>query len=229
MRCGESTRPVTRPAHAVRPRSRLQAAAVAFGDSCTLPIPEIVAIGGQSDGKSSLLEAFLGVSGGQVEHQQRTHNHGIRTLTQPCPPPPALRAGMQFRFNVREVEMGTRRPLIVQMVHDPTALEPRCRWAGKGGWRAEQGGQTCAPPHPPCSHSPTQCSNNPCVHVRMPTTGCRRRTARSTDPLLCPSQQWRMPSCSALRTTFASWAAPQCPPSPSACAPSEQRTAPATR
>ena len=42
--------------------SRLQAAAVAFGDSCTLPIPEIVAIGGQSDGKSSLMEAFLGVS-----------------------------------------------------------------------------------------------------------------------------------------------------------------------
>jgi hypothetical protein len=34
---------------------------------------------------------------------------------------------MQFRFNVREVEMGTRRPLIVQMVHDPSALEPRCR------------------------------------------------------------------------------------------------------
>ncbi|KAI8477346.1 MAG: P-loop containing nucleoside triphosphate hydrolase protein [Monoraphidium minutum] len=72
--------------------SRLQAAAVAFGESCSLPIPEIVAIGGQSDGKSSLLEAFLG-----------------------------------FRFNVREVEMGTRRPLIVQMVHDPAALQPRCR------------------------------------------------------------------------------------------------------
>ncbi|GMH41703.1 hypothetical protein BSKO_09613 [Bryopsis sp. KO-2023] len=70
--------------------SRLQAAAVAFGES--LPIPEIVAIGGQSDGKSSLLEAFLG-----------------------------------FRFNVREVEIGTRRPLIVQMVHDPSATEPRCR------------------------------------------------------------------------------------------------------
>ncbi len=33
----------------------------------------------------------------------------------------------QFRFNVREVEMGTRRPLIVQMYHDPTAQEPRCR------------------------------------------------------------------------------------------------------
>jgi hypothetical protein len=52
-----------------------------------------VAIGGQSDGKSSLLEALLG-----------------------------------FRFNVREVEMGTRRPLVLQMVHDPAALEPRCRF-----------------------------------------------------------------------------------------------------
>jgi len=30
----------------------------AYGEK--LPIPEIVAIGGQSDGKSSLLEAFLG-------------------------------------------------------------------------------------------------------------------------------------------------------------------------
>ncbi|CAH9099973.1 unnamed protein product [Cuscuta europaea] len=71
--------------------NRLQAAAVAFGEK--LPIPEIVAIGGQSDGKSSLLEALLG-----------------------------------FRFNVREVEMGTRRPLILQMVHDSTCLEPRCRF-----------------------------------------------------------------------------------------------------
>ncbi|KAM0919182.1 hypothetical protein ACQ4PT_008381 [Festuca glaucescens] len=71
--------------------NRLQAAAVAFGEK--LPIPEIVAIGGQSDGKSSLLEALLG-----------------------------------FRFNVREVEMGTRRPLVLQMVHDPAALEPRCRF-----------------------------------------------------------------------------------------------------
>lgn len=71
--------------------NRLQAAAVAFGEK--LPIPEIVALGGQSDGKSSLLEALLG-----------------------------------FRFNVREVEMGTRRPLILQMVHDHTAVEPRCRF-----------------------------------------------------------------------------------------------------
>lgn len=70
--------------------SRLQASAVAFGEK--LPIPEIVAVGGQSDGKSSLLEALLG-----------------------------------FRFNIKEVEMGTRRPLMLQMVHDPEALEPRCR------------------------------------------------------------------------------------------------------
>lgn len=77
--------------------NRLQAAAVAFGEK--LPIPEIVAIGGQSDGKSSLLEALLG-----------------------------------FRFNVREVEMGTRRPLILQMVHDPTALDPRCRFQVSSGF-----------------------------------------------------------------------------------------------
>lgn len=70
----------------------------AFGESCRLPIPEIVAVGGQSDGKSSLLEALLG-----------------------------------FRFNVREVEMGTRRPLIVQMVHDPAAKEPRCRLQDEDG------------------------------------------------------------------------------------------------
>lgn len=71
--------------------NRLQASAVAFGEK--LQIPEIVALGGQSDGKSSLLEALLG-----------------------------------FKFNVREVEMGTRRPLMLQMVHDPSALEPRCRF-----------------------------------------------------------------------------------------------------
>ncbi|KAG9154885.1 hypothetical protein Leryth_015527 [Lithospermum erythrorhizon] len=71
--------------------SRLQAAAVAFGEK--LAIPEIVAVGGQSDGKSSLLEALLG-----------------------------------FRFNVREVEMGTRRPLILQMLHDPLAPDPVCRF-----------------------------------------------------------------------------------------------------
>lgn len=69
--------------------AKLQATAVSLGEA--LDIPEIVAIGGQSDGKSSLLEAFLG-----------------------------------FRFNVTASEMGTRRPLIVQMIHDLTAQEPRC-------------------------------------------------------------------------------------------------------
>jgi hypothetical protein len=49
---------------------------VTFGDK--LPSSEIVSSGGQSDGKSSLLEALL-----------------------------------DFRFNVREVEMGTRAPLIL--------------------------------------------------------------------------------------------------------------------
>lgn len=39
-----------------------------------------------------------------------------------CAPRP-----LQFRFNITSSEMGTRRPLIVQMVHDPSALEPRCR------------------------------------------------------------------------------------------------------
>jgi len=74
--------------------NRLQAAAADLGEK--LPIPEIVAVGGQSDGKSSLLEALLG-----------------------------------FWFNLREVEMGTRRPLVLQMVHDPTAHDPRCRFKVK--------------------------------------------------------------------------------------------------
>jgi hypothetical protein len=52
--------------------SRLQAAAVAFGEQ--LPIPEIVAIGGQSDGKSSLLEAFLGVRMGCTARMLCTTN-----------------------------------------------------------------------------------------------------------------------------------------------------------
>lgn len=60
--------------------------------SCPRALSYEPARAGQSDGKSSLMEAFLG-----------------------------------FRFNVREVEMGTRRPLIVQMVHDPDAEAPRCR------------------------------------------------------------------------------------------------------
>ena len=38
--------------------SRLQTTALLAGEA--LPIPEIVAVGGQSDGKSTLLEALLG-------------------------------------------------------------------------------------------------------------------------------------------------------------------------
>lgn len=59
----------------------------------------------------------------------------------------------QFRFNVREVEMGTRRPLIVQMVHDPTAQEPRCRLQEEdsdeyGGHSAAGRSPTKTPCHP---------------------------------------------------------------------------------
>ncbi|TYG45259.1 hypothetical protein ES288_D11G159500v1, partial [Gossypium darwinii] len=55
--------------------------------------PKIVALDSQSDGKSSLIEALLGL-----------------------------------RFNVHEIEMGTRQPLILQMVHYRSTLEPRCRF-----------------------------------------------------------------------------------------------------
>ncbi|TYH63422.1 hypothetical protein ES332_D07G191500v1 [Gossypium tomentosum] len=39
-----------------------------------------------------------------------------------------LEALLGFRFNVREIEMGTRRPLILQMVHYRSVLEPRYRF-----------------------------------------------------------------------------------------------------
>lgn len=94
----------THPLH-----SRLQAAAVAMGES--LAIPEIVAIGGQSDGKSSLLEAFLGVSsaaiiecscvasfwrpqgfGARTHADGRVHEPFGQELSRPsCRPDPALR------------------------------------------------------------------------------------------------------------------------------------------
>lgn len=58
----------------------------------------------------------------------------LSCIPPPHPPPcPRPTRPLQFRFNVREVEMGTRRPLIVQMVHDPTANEPRCRLQVGGG------------------------------------------------------------------------------------------------
>jgi hypothetical protein len=53
-------------------------------------------------------------------------------LTRPRRPRLAPSLLPKFRFNVREVEMGTRRPLIVQMVHDPAALQPRCRLQEEG-------------------------------------------------------------------------------------------------
>ncbi len=95
-----------------------------------------MAIGGQSDGKSSLLEAFLGVSSaaGACKWWRRAAESDVpccmlhaRNHHAALRPPLPLPKKTQFRFNVREVEMGTRRPLIVQMVHDPAALQPRCR------------------------------------------------------------------------------------------------------
>ena len=81
--------------------NRLTIAAKQCGE--TVPVPEIVVVGGQSDGKSSLLEAFLG-----------------------------------FRFNLREVEMGTRRPLVVQMNHTEGFEEPECCFQEESGPRKAQ-------------------------------------------------------------------------------------------
>ncbi|KAB1995039.1 hypothetical protein ES319_D13G134300v1 [Gossypium barbadense] len=39
-----------------------------------------------------------------------------------------LEALLRFHFNVREIEMGTRQPLILQMIHYRSTLEPRCRF-----------------------------------------------------------------------------------------------------
>ena len=155
--------------------SRLQAAAVAFGES--IAIPEFVAIGGQSDGKSSLLEAFLGVSactgaparaGGAGGSGARATTAAARRALTQAPPLPAVslqcpRSGVsastwrscapcagaaplvgrrQRGRSPAEAaaaaprpprRMGTRRPLIVQMVHDPSALEPRCRLQQEDG------------------------------------------------------------------------------------------------
>lgn len=106
----------------------------------TLNIPEIVAIGGQSDGKSSLLEAFLGVSPRLSACQAAAAGDSrmpdpffLHALTHPSSLPPSLPLIQQFRFNITSSEMGTRRPLIVQMVHDPSALEPRCRLQEEDG------------------------------------------------------------------------------------------------
>ena len=76
--------------------NKLTSAARQCGEE--VAVPEIVVVGGQSDGKSSLLEAFLG-----------------------------------FRFNLREVEMGTRRPLVVQMNHSEAHTDPECCFQEESG------------------------------------------------------------------------------------------------
>ena len=53
--------------------SQLQACSLAYGED--LPIPEIVVVGGQSDGKSSLIEAFLGK---QCRHVFQTLVHYLQ-------------------------------------------------------------------------------------------------------------------------------------------------------
>jgi len=77
--------------------NRLQAAAAGFGGE-GLGIPEFVVVGGQSDGKSSLLEALLG-----------------------------------FQFNVKDSELGTRRPLLIQMRHAAGTKEPVVRLQDEDG------------------------------------------------------------------------------------------------
>jgi hypothetical protein len=66
-------------------------------------IPEIVVVGGQSDGKSSVTEALLG-----------------------------------FKFNHVANEMGTRRPIILQMVHDPHCAVPLCHFVREDNSQLEE-------------------------------------------------------------------------------------------
>ena len=128
--------------------SRLQAAAVAFGES--LGVPEIVAIGGatttvlrshcsaQQARSAPLLHRQYVVMCEWALHGGGQQNGVVlraQVMVQACNPRAGqsdgksslMEAFLGFRFNVREVEMGTRRPLIVQMVHDPAAEAPRCR------------------------------------------------------------------------------------------------------
>ena len=69
-------------------RSRLQATSLQIGES--FPIPEIVAIGGQSDGKSSLLEAFLGVRALGLLLLCVGGGRCLTQATSPSPPSPAV-------------------------------------------------------------------------------------------------------------------------------------------
>lgn len=64
---------------------------IAHNYGSNFDIPEIVVIGNQSDGKSSLIEAFVG-----------------------------------FKFNFIESEMGTQRPLILQLITNAQYETPKC-------------------------------------------------------------------------------------------------------
>lgn len=76
--------------------NKLQGQAAGFDEE--LGIPEFVIVGGQSDGKSSLVEALLG-----------------------------------FQFNIKDSELGTRRPLLIQMRHAPGVKEPVVRLQEESG------------------------------------------------------------------------------------------------
>lgn len=83
-------------------------------------------VGGQSDGKSTLLEVslpLLGVDcfvGELIKTLLATRS--LHSQFSVC----FCQAFLGFRFNVREVEMGTRRPLVVQMLNNPKHIEPLC-------------------------------------------------------------------------------------------------------
>lgn len=67
--------------------------------------PEIVVVGMQSDGKSSFIEGLLGFQFNIVE------------------------SSTMFRARLFIViDIGTRRPLIIQMINDPSKRDPLCRF-----------------------------------------------------------------------------------------------------
>lgn len=129
--------------------------------------------------------------------------------------------------------MGTRRPLIVQMVHDPSALEPRCRLqdedsdeygqVGGAAWQKE----LCWPADMQRPSSalwrpvPADAASPLLSHLRASELAWSDGSNSMALPMRCrlflrpPSQR---PSASARRCTCASWA----PPSAARCAGSER-------
>ncbi|KAH7624935.1 putative Dynamin-related protein 5A [Nannochloris sp. 'desiccata'] len=92
--------------------ARLQSTAVAFGES--IPIPEIVAIGGQSDGKSSLMEALLGMATIMAKSlpegaiadaiRDRTESHLRRLGASVCSKPIVMRAEYAYCPNLTIID-----------------------------------------------------------------------------------------------------------------------------